>query len=152
MTIIHVNPGEGQAGQAFMAKDRRKDRFLRMKAVTARTGMSISTIYRREIAGRFPRRMLIGLRSVAWYESDIDDFMADPMGYRWLGEAEVREAASGPGRSGQPRSDGALPLVRGSEIGYKTIRMLKHRPEHAPGSCRSPCDRHPWPFPPLAHS
>lgn len=97
MTIIHVNPGEGQAGQAFMAKDRRKDRFLRMKAVTARTGMSISTIYRREIAGRFPRRMLIGLRSVAWYESDIDDFMADPMGYRWLGEAEVREAASGPG-------------------------------------------------------
>lgn len=97
MTILDFNSGDVQASHAFVAKDRRKDRFLRMKAVTARTGMSISAIYRREIAGRFPRRMLIGLRSVAWYESDIDDFMADPIGYRWPGEEVVREAGSGPG-------------------------------------------------------
>jgi prophage regulatory protein len=97
MTTAEFNSGDAQTGQSFLTKDRRKDRFLRLKAVTARTGLSISTIYRREISGRFPRRMLIGLRSVAWYESDIDDFMADPIGYRWSSEAEVREAASGPG-------------------------------------------------------
>ncbi|WP_256215310.1 helix-turn-helix transcriptional regulator [Sphingobium sp. AP50] len=35
-----------------------------------------------ETAGRFPRRRRIGLRSVAWYESDIEEFIADPLGYR----------------------------------------------------------------------
>ncbi|WP_237236581.1 helix-turn-helix transcriptional regulator [Sphingobium sp. RAC03] len=44
--------------------------------------MSVSAIYRLETAGRFPRRRRIGLRSVAWYESDIDEFIADPSAYR----------------------------------------------------------------------
>lgn len=65
------------------AKDRRKDQLLRMCDVTARTGLSISSIYRRETSGRFPRRLHLGLRAVAWYQSDIEDFIADPAGYRW---------------------------------------------------------------------
>lgn len=63
-------------------KDRRKDRLLRMKSVQARTGLSAATIYRREAEGSFPRRERLGIRCVAWYESDIDDFVADPFRYR----------------------------------------------------------------------
>ncbi|MDF0544097.1 AlpA family phage regulatory protein [Sphingobium sp. H39-3-25] len=68
--------------QTSHGKDRRTDRLLRKPSVTAKTGLSVSAIYRLERAGRFPRRFQIGLRAVAWYESDIDDFIADPSGYR----------------------------------------------------------------------
>lgn len=68
-----------------------------MKAVIARTGLTISSIYRREVAGRFPKRMQIGARSVAWYESDIDAFIADPLGYRWLDAKEGPRARADPG-------------------------------------------------------
>ncbi|MDF0544099.1 AlpA family phage regulatory protein [Sphingobium sp. H39-3-25] len=77
-----LGPHKSADEVASLAKDRRTDRLLRKPAVAARTGMSISSIYRREVAGRFPRRFQIGLRSVAWYESDIDEFIADPLGYR----------------------------------------------------------------------
>ena len=63
-------------------KDRRKDSLLRVRAVVARTGLSIGTIYRRECEGTFPRKERIGGRCVAWYESDIEDFVSDPLGYR----------------------------------------------------------------------
>ena len=48
----------------------------------ARTGLSRTTIYRRELRGEFPKREKLSARSIAWYESDIDDFVANPMGYR----------------------------------------------------------------------
>jgi prophage regulatory protein len=64
------------------SRDRRKDRLLRIKSVMARTGLSVPTIYRRESEGTFPKREPIGVRSVAWYESDIDDFVANPRHYR----------------------------------------------------------------------
>ena len=65
-------------------RDRRRqpDRLLRLKAVISMIGMPISTIYRRELAGRFPRRLRIGVRAVAWYESEIEEFIANPMGYQ----------------------------------------------------------------------
>jgi prophage regulatory protein len=63
-------------------KDRCKDSLLRIKTVTARTGLPAGTIYRREGEGTFPRREKLGGRSVAWYESDIDEFVSDPLGYR----------------------------------------------------------------------
>lgn len=63
-------------------KDRRTDSLLRMARVRERTGLSPATIYRREAAGTFPKRVVIGARSVAWYESDISDFVAAPMEYR----------------------------------------------------------------------
>ncbi|MDB5711911.1 MAG: AlpA family transcriptional regulator [Sphingomonas bacterium] len=67
---------------ALPAKDRRRDRLLRIKLVIARTGLSVATIYRREADGTFPKKERIGPRSVGWYESDIDDFVADPLNYR----------------------------------------------------------------------
>ncbi|WP_296625964.1 AlpA family phage regulatory protein [Rhizorhabdus sp.] len=63
-------------------KDRRKDRLLRIAQVRERTGLSVATVYRREAVGTFPLRVRLGPRSVAWYESDIDDFVADPAEYR----------------------------------------------------------------------
>lgn len=61
--------------------DRRQDSLLRLPAVRQRTGLSPSTINRREAAGTFPRRVRIGENSVAWYLSDIEDFVANPAGY-----------------------------------------------------------------------
>lgn len=62
--------------------DRRTDSLLRIARVQERTGLSPATIYRREAAGTFPKRIQIGARSVAWYASDIDDFVAAPAVYR----------------------------------------------------------------------
>lgn len=65
-----------------MEKDRRTDSLLRLKMVRQRTGLSPATIYRREAAGTFPSRVRIGERSVAWYKSDSDDFVAVGGKYR----------------------------------------------------------------------
>lgn len=62
--------------------DRRRDSLLRIRDVRARTGLSTATIYRKEAAGTFPRRQLLGPKMVAWYESDVGEFVADPLGYR----------------------------------------------------------------------
>jgi prophage regulatory protein len=72
----------GRPVTASNQKDRRRDRFLRIKAVRTRTGLSTSSIYRREAEGSFPKKHQLGARCVAWYESDIDDFVADPLNYR----------------------------------------------------------------------
>jgi prophage regulatory protein len=77
-----VGPANAVDADRIYPKDRRTDRFLRKPDVIARTGLSVSAIYRLETAGRFPIRRRIGLRSVAWYESDIEEFIADPTGYR----------------------------------------------------------------------
>lgn len=63
-------------------KDRRTDTLLRLKSVLARTGLSKATIYRLESRGAFPARQQIGPRCVAWYESDVADFVENPSLYR----------------------------------------------------------------------
>ncbi|WBO24628.1 helix-turn-helix transcriptional regulator [Sphingomonas abietis] len=63
-------------------KDRRKDSLLRIADVKKRTGLSVATIYRREAEGTFPAKQRLGPRSVAWYESDVEDFVAAPTIYR----------------------------------------------------------------------
>jgi prophage regulatory protein len=77
-----IGPATSANADSIYRKDRRSDRLLRKPDVTAKTGLSVSSVYRLETAGRFPRRCRIGLRSVAWYESDIEEFIADPLGYR----------------------------------------------------------------------
>ena len=51
-------------------------RLLRIKAVSEKTTLSQSTIYTRMRAGTFPRARRIGGQSVAWLESEIDEWMA----------------------------------------------------------------------------
>ena len=54
------------------------DRFLRLPEVKARTALSRSTIYDKISKGKFPRPRRLGLRMVAWYQTDIDAWIADP--------------------------------------------------------------------------
>lgn len=76
-------PPDFLPGYASEARpDRRHDRLLRLAEVVERVGLSIPTIYRRQRQGTFPRRERLGPCSVAWYESDIDEFVAAPMLYR----------------------------------------------------------------------
>lgn len=56
--------------------------LLRLSAVKGRTGLSRTTIYRRMEAGTFPRSIQISPGLVGWYETDIDGWVADPMGWR----------------------------------------------------------------------
>jgi prophage regulatory protein len=65
-----------------MSSNLGSESLLRMKTVIARTGLSASTIHRREAAGTFPHRRQIGIRCVAWYESEIDAFVANPLLYQ----------------------------------------------------------------------
>ncbi len=53
-----------------------KSRMLRQPEVLARIGVSWMTLRRWEDAGLFPRRVKLGPNSVAWYESDIDEWCA----------------------------------------------------------------------------
>lgn len=60
---------------------RMADRLLRFPEVFVRTGMSESTIRRREAKGTFPRRVTLGPRAIGWYESDVTKWVNDPIGY-----------------------------------------------------------------------
>ncbi len=65
-----------------MAVDRRRDNLLRFSDVRRRTGLSRTTIYNRMKAGTFPASLRISVGLIAWYESDIDAWIADPMGWK----------------------------------------------------------------------
>ncbi len=49
--------------------------ILRLPEVKTRTGLSRSEIYRREALGEFPKRIRLGVRSVGWLASEIDEFI-----------------------------------------------------------------------------
>jgi prophage regulatory protein len=51
-------------------------RYLRQPEVLARIGVSWVTIWRWEKKGEFPRRRLLGGRTVGWLESEIDNWCA----------------------------------------------------------------------------
>lgn len=50
----------------------RSGRLLSRPEVEAETRLSRSTIYRQVDAGKFPRPIRVGIRAVAWWESDIN--------------------------------------------------------------------------------
>lgn len=64
------------------APDRRRENLLRVADVTQRTRLSRTTIYRRIAKGTFPRSIRISDGITAWYESDVDAWVADPMGWQ----------------------------------------------------------------------
>ncbi len=67
------------------------DRILRLKAVLDRTGLSRSTLYRKVQGGTFPRQIAISTRCAGWRESQINDWMKNPIFYR------VEDSARHPG-------------------------------------------------------
>ena len=55
------------------------NRFLRLNAVLDKTGLSRSTLYRKIEEGTFPKQITIGARCMAWLETDIEEWMRNPI-------------------------------------------------------------------------
>lgn len=58
------------------------DRFLRVRVVLERTGLSKTTLYRKVRAGTFPRQVQLSERCTGWRESAIREWEANPSDYR----------------------------------------------------------------------
>lgn len=65
------------------------DRIIRLRTVLESTGLSRSTIYRKITEGTFPSQIKLGVHGAGWRESEINRWIADPVGYR-LDEAGPR--------------------------------------------------------------
>ena len=52
-------------------------RLLRLPEVMARTGLSRTTIYVWRKEGRFPQPVLLGTRTLAWIESELEEWMRE---------------------------------------------------------------------------
>ena len=63
-------------------------RFLRRAEVTARTGLSRSTIKVRLAEGSFPRPVQLGSRAVGWIEAEVDEWIRERIAES-RGDAEV---------------------------------------------------------------
>lgn len=50
-------------------------RLIRPKAMPAKVGLSLSTIWRMEKAGLFPRRRKLSPGAVGWLESEINEWL-----------------------------------------------------------------------------
>lgn len=50
-------------------------KLLRIRQVIQITGLSRMTIYRLELAGKFPKRRQLSENSVAWLEADISQWI-----------------------------------------------------------------------------
>lgn len=52
-----------------------RTQFLRVDEVVSVTGVSKATIRRMELAGSFPRRRKISIRSVGWLAAEVEDWI-----------------------------------------------------------------------------
>lgn len=89
----------------------KEDMYLRIKQVTARTGLSRATIYGMMGIGTFPMKTALGVRAVGWLSSEIARWMLE----RKTAGKEGKEASPGrkrnrsaavvtEGRAGEPVS------------------------------------------------
>jgi prophage regulatory protein len=69
--MTHIEPSLNQT-----TIDPSRDRVLRLPDVKARTGLSRSSIYAYIKDGKFPHHIALGERSVGWYESEVDAWVA----------------------------------------------------------------------------
>jgi prophage regulatory protein len=51
--------------------------ILRLSQVRAKTGLSRSALYAAQSAGKFPRSIALGARSVGWLQSEIDAWISN---------------------------------------------------------------------------
>lgn len=103
------------------------DKYLRVKQVCERTGLSRATIYNMMKAGTFPDKTALGLRAVAWLESEI---------VRWMETRRTFEKSAQEAKPGRPPTASktkkpalskseklvavAIPLPRGTESAIKS--------------------------------
>ena len=57
-------------------------RLIKLKEVIEKTSLGRSTIYEFMTDGRFPKQESLGAKSVAWLESEVDDWIMDRLGER----------------------------------------------------------------------
>ena len=67
---------------------RQPDRIIRLKTVLAWTGLSRSTIYRKIAEGTFPAQIRISVNGTGWKESDVNRWIANPVGWRQRSESD----------------------------------------------------------------
>ena len=79
------------------------DRIVRLNTVLARTGLSRSTIYRKIAEGTFPPQIRISVNGAGWRESDIDRWVANPVAWRPMEEADNGRQGRGAPRSAHER-------------------------------------------------
>lgn len=57
-------------------------RLIKLKEVMSKTSLPRSTLYRYMANGKFPKNVSLGERSVAWVESEVDDWLLERIGER----------------------------------------------------------------------
>jgi prophage regulatory protein len=65
--------------------------ILRRPDVERATGLPRSTIYEMMAAGRFPKPVLLGARSVGWLEAEVDAWQKDRISRRDRKIAQTRQ-------------------------------------------------------------
>ncbi|MEG3177712.1 AlpA family phage regulatory protein [Sphingomonas sp. RB3P16] len=63
-----------------MANDS-SDRIIRLNDVLLKTGLTRSTLYRKVASRTFPQQIAISTRCMGWRESDLNDWLKNPMAY-----------------------------------------------------------------------
>lgn len=61
-------------------------RILRLNSVLERTGLSRSTLYRKIECGTFPMQVRISERCIGWRESDVQEWLSNPIQYSRLAD------------------------------------------------------------------
>lgn len=57
-------------------------KLMKLKAVMECTGLARSTVYKFIAEGRFPKPVKLGVRMVAWVESEIQQWIQDKIEHR----------------------------------------------------------------------
>ena len=69
--------------------------ILRRREVTARTGLSRTTLWRLERSGRFPQRIRLSRNAVGWYAQEVTRWLADrPRGIAFAGDPESHDKSA----------------------------------------------------------
>ncbi|MEQ5305660.1 AlpA family transcriptional regulator [Providencia rettgeri] len=63
-----------------------KENLIRLPEVMRRTGYGKAWIYRLIEAGKFPKSVKIGTRSIAFVESEVDEWVANKIAESRIGE------------------------------------------------------------------
>ena len=84
-------PTQGIQNLPEATTPRQKERLMRLPEVLRLVGVSRSTLYRWVKAGRFPPPVLLGPRAVAWWASQVYEWMANrPSARRLTGVGKGR--------------------------------------------------------------
>lgn len=62
-----------------------RDRFIRLPEVLYTTGLSRSTVYEMMTRRQFPVQISLGGKTVAWLESEVENWMAERIANRHQG-------------------------------------------------------------------